>query len=63
MVIKKKFRIKSAHVEHLNIIEAIQNKKAKEAKKLLKEHIKDSTNRIHSVFHNKNVIKLKDNVR
>ena len=50
MVIKKKFRIKSAHAEHLNIIEAIQNKKNKEATKLLKEHIKDSTKRIHSLL-------------
>lgn len=50
MVIKKKFRIKSAHAEHLNIIEAIQNKKNKKATMLLKEHIKDSTKRIHSVL-------------
>tara|TARA_Y100000590_G_scaffold50458_1_gene53207 strand:+ start:428 stop:1075 length:648 start_codon:yes stop_codon:yes gene_type:complete len=50
MVIKKEFRLKAAHVEHLNIIEAIKIKNNKEAKKLLREHIKDSTNRIRSVL-------------
>ena len=50
MVIEKEFRIKAAHTEHLNIIESIQLKNNKEAKKLLREHIKDSTDRIRSVL-------------
>ena len=50
MVIEKEFRAKAAHIEHLNIIKAIQVKNNKKAIKLLREHIEDSTNRIRSVL-------------